>query len=405
MTVSASGQGAGPLDELRRLFPQLARPRPPGSDRGVASGFFISSDGYVVTNNHVVADAQSITVRTSGERRLDARVVGRDPDTDLAVLKVEGKGFAFIDLASGATPRVGDWVVAVGNPFNLGGTATAGIVSALSRPSGSSYVDYVQIDAPINRGNSGGPTFDAQGRLVGVNTAIFSPSGGSVGIGFAIPAPAAARIVRDLIADGKVTRGYIGTTVQNVSSDIAESLSLGEARGALVADVTPGGPADRAGLRSGDLILAMDGQRIASSAELTRRVAAVKPGAELRLRLQRGGRDLDVVVHALERPSAPQVASSGSPGDRLKGLGLAVAPAPDGGLAIGGVEPGSEAARKGVRRGDSLHAVNGRTVRRAEDVLTALAEARGSGRKSVLLRLERGGRNFFVAVTTPSRGG
>src|SRR6185437_14728923 len=228
------------------------------------SGFFISPDGYIVTNNHVVDHADKITVHTSDDRTFKAHVVGRDPATDLAVVKVDTANMPFVSFEDRAKPRVGDWVVAVGNPFNLGGTATAGIVSALGRKnvSDSSYVDYMQIDAPINRGNSGGPTFDLYGRVVGVNTAIFSPSGGSVGIGFDIPADVAASVSRQLIDHGKIVRGYIGAQIQDVTADIADSLDLKDRKGALVADVTPDGPADRAGLKAGDVVIDVNGQSV-----------------------------------------------------------------------------------------------------------------------------------------------
>ncbi|HEY5410048.1 MAG TPA: trypsin-like peptidase domain-containing protein, partial [Caulobacteraceae bacterium] len=235
------------LPQMQQAQPQLMK--------ASGSGFFISADGYIVTNNHVVEGADKITVHTKDGRDLKARLIGRDSATDLAVVKVDGGGFPYVSFEDRAKPRVGDWVVAVGNPFGLGGTATAGIVSALGRRNvaDSNYVDYMQIDAPINRGNSGGPTFDAYGRVVGVNTAIYSPSGGSVGIGFDIPADVVAQVSRQLIEHGKITRGYIGATVQAVTPEISDSLGLHGRKGALVAELTPGGPAEQAGLRPGDV--------------------------------------------------------------------------------------------------------------------------------------------------------
>ena len=321
---SDDDQGDGDLPpglppELRRFFEQHGRGgagQQPKEDaqpvKATGSGFFISRDGYIVTNNHVVENAAVITVRTNDERELKARLIGRDPATDLAVIKVEDKGeYPYVSFEDKAKPRVGDWVIAVGNPFGLGGTATAGIVSALARQnvSGSSYVDYMQIDAPINRGNSGGPSFDLSGRVVGVNSAIFSPSGGSVGIGFDIPADVANAVTKSLIANGKVVRGYIGATVQQVTPDIAESLGLKKgAKGALVAELTPGGPAARAGLEPGDLVTRIGDHEVLSNGDLTRQVALVQVGQDLRLQVLRDGKPLQITIRAGERPSEDKLA-------------------------------------------------------------------------------------------------
>jgi serine protease Do len=291
---------------FRQIQPQAQEPV-----QATGSGFFISPTGYIVTNNHVVENATKITVRTNDDRSLEARLIGRDPATDLAVIKVEGSKFNYVSFEDRGKPRVGDWVVAVGNPFNLGGTATAGIVSALARPniSGSSYVDYMQIDAPINRGNSGGPSFDLAGRVVGVNSAIFSPSGGgSVGIGFDIPADVAMSVTKQLIDHGKVVRGYIGATVQPVTADIAESLGVKSTKGALVADLTPGGPAARAGLQTGDLVTRIDDHEVTSNGDLTRRVGLVGVGQEIRLQVLRNGQVRQIVIRAGERPSEDKLA-------------------------------------------------------------------------------------------------
>ncbi len=293
--------------DLRRFFQQRGQDDQEQAQQpmqATGSGFFISPDGYIVTNNHVVEGADTITVRTGDDRTLKAKLIGRDPATDLAVIKVEGSRFPFVNFEDKGKPRVGDWVVAVGNPFNLGGTATAGIVSALARPniSGSSYVDYMQIDAPINRGNSGGPSFDLNGRVVGVNAAIFSPSGGSVGIGFDIPADVAQQVTRELISGGKVVRGYIGATVQPVTEEIAESLGIKGDKGALVAELTPGGPAARAGLQTGDLVTRIDGLEVKSNADLTRRVGMVRVGQDIHLTVLRDGRVQEITIRAGERP-------------------------------------------------------------------------------------------------------
>ncbi len=315
----SAGAGQDQLPpELRRFFgPGLGQQG--GSDdeeqptrpmQASGSGFFISPDGYIVTNNHVVENADTITVKTSDEQEFKAKLVGRDPATDLAVVKVEGSKFPFVSFEDKAKPRVGDWVVAVGNPFDLGGTATAGIVSALARAnvSGSSYVDYMQIDAPINSGNSGGPSFDLSGRVVGVNSAIFTPSGGSVGIGFDIPADVAQQVTRELISGGKVVRGYIGATVQPVTAEIAESLGVKDQKGALVAELTPGGPAEKAGLQTGDLVTRFDGVELKSGPDLTRHVGMVRVGEQIRLTVLRDGRTQEISIKAGERPSEESLA-------------------------------------------------------------------------------------------------
>ena len=406
------GDGDGVPDglppELRRFFQQApetqARPM-----RGAGSGFFISADGYVVTNNHVVAGADKITVRTADDRTFTARVIGRDPATDIAVVKVDGSGLPFVSFEERAKPRVGDWVVAVGNPFNLGGTATAGIVSALGRRnvSGSSYVDFMQIDAPINRGNSGGPTFDLSGRVVGVNTAIFSPSGGSVGIGFDIPADVVASVSRDLISKGKVTRGFIGALVQEVTPEIAEGLGVSKG-GALVAEVTAGGPAEAAGLRPGDLVLKADGQPIKDGSDLTRQVSRVHVGDPIRLDIIREGQPKTLTIRSGLRPSEDALAQNakggagsddggGGAGAGLLGLKLA----PDGqgrGVRIAGVASGSDAAQKGLRPGDVIERVGQTATHSATDLAQAVAQARKDGRKQVLLLVGRGGQHIFVPV-------
>src|SRR5579859_633828 len=391
--------------DLRRFFQQSPQQSQPVPTHGAGSGFFISADGYVVTNNHVVDGADKILVHTSDERTFKAHVVGRDAATDLAVLKVNATGLPFVSFEERAKPRVGDWVVAVGNPFNLGGTATAGIVSALGRRnvSGSSYVDFMQIDAPINRGNSGGPTFDLSGRVVGVNTAIFTPSGGSVGIGFDIPADVAAQVSHQLISTGKVSRGYIGAAVQDVTPEIAESLGVAKA-GALVAEVNPGGPSDAAGLRAGDLILKVEGQPVSSAADLTRQVSRFHSGDSIHLEIRREGQTRQVAVRSGLRPSEASLAAidrnfSDQSGAEGATLGLRVAPDPQGrGLRVTGVENGSDAAEKGIRPGDVIMRVGQSPARSPADLAQAVDQARHQGRHQVLVLVARGAQHTFVPL-------
>ncbi len=394
--------------DFPRMFqpPQDQGPLPP--QRAAGSGFFISPDGYIVTNNHVVEDAQKITVHTKDERELKARVIGRDAATDLAVIKVEGDGHPYVSFEDRAKPRVGDWVVAVGNPFGLGGTATAGIVSALGRRNvgDSNYVDYMQIDAPINRGNSGGPTFDVEGRVVGVNTAIYSPSGGSVGIGFDIPADVVARVSKTLIAHGKVVRGYIGAAIQDVTPDIADSLGLHGGKGALVSEVTAGGPSDEAGLKPGDVVVELDGHAVGSAADLTRQVAAVSPGQAIRLQVLRDGHAKDISIRSGVRPSEQELAENdagsgpgaGGPADLPEELGMRLKANGQGGLTIERVGGDSDAGTKGLRRGDVILQAGARKTATAEDLSAAVQDARKSGRKSVLLLVAHNGARIFVPV-------
>src|SRR3954462_11773348 len=275
-------------------LPNAPRGRPFRQAQG--SGFFISADGYAVTNNHVVEKATTVEISTDDGKTHTAKVIGTDPRTDLALIKVEGGNFPYVPFAT-KTPRVGDWVVAIGNPFGLGGTVTAGIVSARGRDIGAGpYDDFLQIDAPVNRGNSGGPTFNLNGEVVGINTAIASPSGGSVGIAFAIPSDEAQKIVASLKDNGAVARGFSGVQIQPVTKDIAEAMGLKEPKGALVAETVQGGPAEKAGLKRGDTIVAVEGQAIQEPKELSRRIAAIDPGTSVSLTVLRDGKERTVTV-------------------------------------------------------------------------------------------------------------
>ena len=288
----------GQRDQERGQRPE--RPRRFGQSLG--SGFFISADGYVVTNNHVIDKASEVQVTMDDGKTLDAKVIGTDPKTDLALLKVEGSDFPYVRLA-GQKARIGDWVVAIGNPFGLGGTVTAGIVSAQHRDIGAGpYDDFIQIDASVNKGNSGGPTFNLSGEVVGVNTAIFSPSGGNVGIAFAIPASTVDQIVTALKDKGSVTRGFIGVQMQPVTKEIAEAIGLKEPRGALVAEAIKDGPAAKAGIKTGDTILAVDGEPIKEAKDLSRKVAQVAPGKSLSITLYRDGKERNVTLEVASQP-------------------------------------------------------------------------------------------------------
>ncbi len=400
------------------------QPRLP-SQQSSGSGFFISGDGYIVTNNHVVENAKEIKVVLKDERELDAVVVGRDEGTDLAVLKVKGSGFPYVNFENAGKPRVGDWVITVGNPFGLGGTATAGIISAYGRDIGETFVDYIQIDAPINRGNSGGPTFDVYGRVIGVNTAIFSPSGGSVGIGFAIPADVADSIAKQLISGGKITRGYIGASIQNFTAEMAEAQGMGSQRGAIVANVTPGGPSERGGLQSGDIVTSVNGVNVKTSSELTREVAKAKPGDVLRLDVLRAGKRKNVEIRSGVRPTERELAANDNQqgggnrggGDKPEAqaqrpvvLGLALAPLDEAsrrrlnldpgfkGVLIASVDQSSDAALRGLRKDDILVQANGEPVTTAAEFSAAVTAAKKAGRQSILVGVHRGGRTSFLPL-------
>lgn len=370
------------------------------------SGFFISEDGYLVTNNHVVEGGQTFAVVMDNGTELEAKLIGADPRTDLAVLKVEGEQkFTYVDFADEAKVRVGDWVVAVGNPFGLGGTVTAGIVSARGRDIGAGpYDDFLQIDAAVNRGNSGGPAFNLEGQVVGINTAIFSPSGGNVGIAFAIPASTARDIVTDLMTNGSVERGWLGVQIQQVNSDIADSLGLSKAAGALVSEAQADSPAKEAGIVAGDVITAVNGKEVASPKELAREIGNLEPGTSVDVTLWRKGASEQVTVKLGELPGTDRQASlapSEEPtqGDMLEGFGLTVTRADDGrGLVVTDVEPGSEAAERGIQAGDVIVGVNSTEVTSTGDVDKAIAEASAAGRKSVLVQLSRDDNNRFVAL-------
>lgn len=423
-----TGEGEPSVEGLPPGFEDFFRGQPnrPGAQAPtvLGSGFFINENGTVVTNHHVVDGAEEITIRTSDGTDHRAEVVGSDEPTDVAVLRIIGGGhFPYVTFDDTRHVRVGDWVVAVGNPFGLDGTATAGIVSAIGRrdAGSSAYVDYMQIDAPINRGNSGGPTFDLTGRVIGVNSAIFSPTGGSVGIGFAIPSETASSVVQQLLRSGRVTRGWIGVTIQPLDNDIARSLGLNNSRGALVSSVVPESPAARAGVQQGDVILSFDGHDISDNRDLTQRVGATPIGGASRIEVLRNGARRSLTIRLAERPSEQTLASATpnrpatpdeAPGVAQSSLGLSVRPltqadrtrleiaAGEGGLVVTAVAPGSDLAQKGVSPGDVILQAGGRVVRSNEELSAASEAARRAGRPLLLQVQTRNGTRGYVATET-----
>jgi len=401
-------------------------PRKAPKQMSSGSGFFISSDGYIVTNNHVVENAEDIKVVLKDGKELKGTLVGRDEGTDLAVIRVEGQNFPYVSFENKAKPRVGDWVLAVGNPYDLGGTATAGIVSAYNRDIGEKFVDYIQIDAPINRGNSGGPTFDTYGRVIGVNTAIFSPSGGSVGIGFDIPADVAENVTKQLMGGHKITRGYIGATIQDLNDEMATSFGLSGRKGAIVANLVPGGPAATAGVQPGDVVVGVNGVTIANGNELTREVAKAHAGDDIHLDIYRAGKERTVTVRSGMRPSEAQLAQNGGlPGAEDQGagaggashdaarpsiLGMSLTPidpaareqysigAAVHGLVVRDVKSTSDAGDKGLKRGDVIVRAGDRDVASTSDISAALGDWKKAGRTSIPLAVNRGGVTLFVPI-------
>ncbi|CDX18845.1 serine endoprotease, periplasmic [Mesorhizobium sp. ORS 3324] len=382
-----------------------------GEPRPVAqgSGFFISEDGYLVTNNHVVTEGSDFTVVTNDGKELDAKLIGADPRTDLAVLKVEGGNkFTYVDFADDSKIRIGDWVVAVGNPFGLGGTVTAGIVSARGRDIGAGpYDDFIQIDASVNRGNSGGPTFNLNGQVIGINTAIFSPSGGSVGIAFDIPASTAKQVVADLMKNGSVQRGWLGVEIQPVTKDIAESLGLKSEKGALVSSAQDAGPGKKAGIVAGDVITQVDGKDVESPKELARTIGGFAPGKSVDVTVWRNGKNETVKVDLGTLPSSDKQASNEdnnkqsapAKADTLADLGLTVTKSENGkGLVVTDVDPDSDAADRGIQPGDVITSINSAEVNNTDDVSKAMADAAKSGRKAVLMQITRDDANRFVAL-------
>jgi serine protease Do len=399
-----------PMEKFFRQFGEQGMPN--GMQRhqvltGEGSGFFISADGYAVTNNHVVDHAKSVQVTTDDGTIYTANVIGTDPKTDLALIKVDGKNdFPFVKFAE-HTPRVGDWVVAVGNPFGLGGTVTAGIVSARGRDIGAGpYDDYVQIDAPINKGNSGGPAFNVEGNVIGVNTAIYSPSGGSVGIGFDIPADTAKMVVAQLKEHGHVTRGWLGVQVQPVTSNIAESLGLKKAEGVIVDERVADSPAAKAGLAAGDVITAVNGKPVKDAREFARTIGGLAPDSSVKFDVMRNGETKSLMATLAQMPNEQTAQAETSGQDAAANtphLGLAVEPANvagsgDKGVVVTAVEPDGPAAQQGIEPGDVILDVNGKQVGSAADIRNATIEAKNQGKHGLLMHVKTAKATLFVAV-------
>ena len=400
---------------FRRFFGVPSTPAPERLLRGLGSGVIVTGDGYVLTNHHVIDGAQQIEVELQGPRMVTARLVGSDPPSDLAVLKIEGGGLSALALADSDKVQVGDVVLAIGNPLGIGQTVTMGIISAKGRRTGlsnGSFEDFLQTDAPINRGNSGGALVDSNGDLVGINSQILSPSGGSIGIGFAIPSNMARVVLDQIVKHGKVTRGHLGVVVQPVTQDIAASLRLNDASGVIVSQVQPGSAAERAGLKRGDVILALDGNLVSDANTFRNDIAGTPPGRTVTLRIWREGSEdelrptLGEFVHE-ERPERPTEERAPEPEGNDRRLGLAVQPLTPAlanqlgistgtqGLLVAEVDPFGPAADAGIQRGDVIEQVNQQPVRSVADLMGAIDRA---GKNPLLLLVNHRGTTTFVTV-------
>jgi serine protease Do len=415
MSWSEGNNPFPPGSPMEKFFQQFGMPgmpngMPQGKQliTGLGSGFFISPDGYAVTNNHVVDHAKNVQIKTDDGTTYKAKVIGTDPKTDVALIKVDAdKTFPYVKFAE-HEPRIGDWVVAVGNPFGLSSTVTAGIVSARGRDIGSGpYDDYIQIDAPINKGNSGGPAFNVNGNVIGVNTAIYSPSGGSVGIGFDIPAQTVKMVVAQLKEHGYVNRAWLGVQIQPVTAGIADSLGMKKAEGALVDQPQPASPAAKAGIEAGDVVTAVNDKPVKGSRELAQTIGMMAPGTKVKLTLLHKGevKNLDLTLGKMpnERTAKAETGSKTSE-NGVPHLGLVLAPASDvagaggKGVAVVSVDPDGPAAERGFKTGDIILDVGGKAVANATDVRKAITEARTGGKHDVLMRVKTAEGTRFVAL-------
>ena len=395
------------------LFGQRAprgRQMPAPMQRGLGSGVIVTADGYILTNNHVVEDATKIQVELSDRRVMEAKLIGADPPSDLAVLKVDGTNLPVVPIGDSNAMRVGDLVLAVGNPLGVGQTVTMGIVSAKGRATGlgnGSYEDFLQTDAPINQGNSGGALVNTAGELIGINSQIMSPSGGNIGIGFAVPSLMAKNVMDQLVVNGRVHRGLLGVTVQSVTGDLAAGLGLAKAEGAIVSNVTPGGAADKAGIKQGDVILSYQGRAVVDTNAFRNEIAATKPGSSVKLEVLRDGNKRELTATLDEMTASRGNRSGDGEGERSGKYGMTVEPlTPElaarlnvprnvKGVVITGIDPAGAAASAGLREGDVIQQVNGKSVDDAGDVRDALDD--NGGKPSVLL-ITRGEATIFVPL-------
>ncbi|MEM8793470.1 MAG: DegQ family serine endoprotease [Pseudomonadota bacterium] len=414
-----------PFEDLfRDFFDRRGQPRGQRPVQSLGSGFVISADGFVVTNNHVIADADEIQVNFPDGKSLTATLVGTDPKTDIAVLKIEpDEPLPFVKFGDSAISRVGDWVLAIGNPFGLGGSVSAGIISARNRDiQAGPYDDFIQTDAAINRGNSGGPLFNMDGDVIGVNTAIISPSGGSIGIGFSVPANLAKNVVAQLREFGETRRGWLGVRIQIVDDEMAEAVGLDDAKGALVADVTPSGPAEVAGIEAGDVILKFDGRDVEEMRDLPRMVAETPVGKAVRVVVFRKGKTVTVkvdlgrlegsVADAGGAATAPvKEDTSGGEATQVPEMGFSIKPLSDGvreefglasdvnGVLITGVADGGPAASKGIQPGDVIVEVGQEPVTAPDAVIAKVDAAKKADRRSVLFLIQTGADLRFVPIS------
>ncbi|MBI1899177.1 MAG: DegQ family serine endoprotease [Acidobacteria bacterium] len=399
---------------FREFFGFRGTPRtePPLRQQGLGSGVIVNDEGYILTNHHVIDGAENIKIELVDRRSFKARLIGSDPPSDLAVLKIDSRNLKPLALGDSDRVRVGDVVLAVGNPLGIGQTVTAGIISAKGRATGlsdGSFEDFLQTDAPINRGNSGGALVNTRGELIGINSQIVSPTGGNIGIGFAIPSNMARRVSEQLLRGGKVRRGQLGITIQQVTSDIAASLGMKEVRGILVSDVLPGSPAERAGLKRGDVVLAVNGEKVEDTNSFRNRISSAGPGARVRITVRRGDREQEIQVTLGEfTPRGPRPAEGEQPENGTGGrLGIQVEPLTPGlarqlgvrrgvqGVVVAEVDPAGPAADAGIRRGDVLAEVNREPVRSASDVAKALER---SGARPALILIHRGAQSQYLTV-------
>ncbi|MCG3162344.1 MAG: Periplasmic pH-dependent serine endoprotease DegQ [Acidobacteria bacterium] len=413
--TNGADEGLSPLfnDPMFRQFFGQGRQNPFGKPReereqGLGSGVIVSPDGYILTNNHVIEGASDIKVYTSNNRELKARVIGADPKTDIAVVKVEEKNLPTLAFADSAQTQVGDIALAIGNPFGVGQTVTMGIISATGRGNLGieDYEDFIQTDAAINPGNSGGALINTSGQLIGVNTAILSRAGGNQGVGFAVPANLARTVMNQLLKNGKVTRGYLGVLIQPITPEIAKAFNLVDARGALVGEVTSGGPAAKAGLAQGDVITELNGARVEDSRELRLKISQMAPGSSAKLKVIRDGAPREISVTLGELPNEKTAASNGNPensspdGLSVENLTPQIArqldlPSNVSGVIVTDVQDGSRADDAGLRRGDVIQQVNRKPVSNTAEFDRAMKQAGG---KSVLLLVNRNGHTSFVAI-------